>query len=280
MKLSLKVVTALFAAAVILVGTVFTAVAARPALRAGSAVQSRIEPAPAAATCTKLQASDIAWVTLTSDGEVDEQVDSYPSGTDTITPVFEYPCNPKKATIILNIYYNGESIGQIKDSLVVTKKKGFFGIPISYEDGSALDEGTWAVEYVAGKTVLTKGEVVVGEGQAPDSEGLTVFGTVTDKKTKKPIKGAVVLVLNPGVTVEDFVDGGQKPKDVFALAKTDSKGQYTLLDPKGEQEQLLERNVEYSLIVVAKGYKPLAGDGVVIDDTAENPLQVDFQMTK
>src|SRR5436190_18016558 len=52
---------------------------------------------PSGAKCTtfKAKSTDVAWVTLDADNNVDQQVNSYPDGTTTITPLFEYDCVPK-----------------------------------------------------------------------------------------------------------------------------------------------------------------------------------------
>jgi hypothetical protein len=226
------------------------------------------------AACTKMEASDIAWVTLTEDFEIDEQVEAYPSGTNLITPVFEYECVPKKVTIVTVFSLNGEVVFSDKEALKASNSDGLYGYPLGTTDGSPMDDGLWGVEYFNNKTPLTSSEVVVGEDDGPiDGETVTVEGTVKDKKTKKAIKGAVVIVLNPGMTVEDWVDGGQEDSDVYTAGKTNSKGQFTLEEP-------LTRNEVYSLIVVAKGYKPIATDEFVIEDDVEDPVQLDIVLTK
>jgi hypothetical protein len=67
--------------------------------------------------------------------------------------------------------------------------------------------------------------------------------------------------------------GGQKDADVFTAAKTDSKGQFVLEDP-------LERDTKYSIVVAAKGYKPIGLDNLTIDDEQPDPLQLNITLTK
>lgn len=263
-----------------LVATVFSAYATAPEL-GRAAASANAGMAPALAGCTKMTASEVAWVTLDDDGEIADQVDSYESGATTITPLFEYNCVPKKTTISSVFYLNGEAVFSDKESVKASNAKGTYAYPIGTTDGSPMDDGEWGVEFYNGKTLLTSGTVVIGAGGGGGGDGgetggdtVTVQGKVTDKKTKKPINKAVVLVLNPGVSVQDFVDGGQKDKDVFTAGQTDSKGQFTLEDP-------LEVGGEgYSIIIVAKGYKPAATDNFVITEDMGDPVQLDVALTK
>ena len=223
------------------------------------------------AACTKMTATDVAWVTLNDDGDIEEQVESYPSGVTSIVPVFQFDCVPKKTTIVTVFSLDGETVYNDSEQLKASNTRGTYGYPLSTTDESPMAEGEWGVEFYNNKTLLSSGVVVVGETEGGDT--ITVIGTIKDAKTKKPIKGALILFLNPGTTVEDFVDGGQKEEDVYTAGKTDSKGQFELESP-------LEREVEYSVIVVAKGYKPIAQDGLSVDADEPDPLELNITLSK
>jgi hypothetical protein len=277
MKQQLKALVVVVGALVALVATVFAAFAGTPGLaRAGTLTYTSRAPHMAKlalpAACTKMEASDVAWVTLNEDGDIEDQVDSYPTGTSLITPVFEYPCVPKKVTIVTSFSLDGEVVYSDKETLKSSSAEGLYGYPLGTTDESPMDEGTWGVEFFNNKTLLTAGEVVIGEGGDTD-ETVTVEGTVKDKKTKKAIKTATIIVLNPGVSVQDWLDNDQSEDDVFTAGQTNSKGQFTL-------EDSLTRNEIYSLIVVAKGYKSIATDTFTIEDDVEDPVELNITMTK
>ncbi len=257
--------------AIALAVTVFNALASASFLeRAGAA--SALQPMRrVAAACAKMTAGPVAWVTLNDEGDIDQQVESYPSGATGIVPVFEYDCVPKKTTIVTVFALDGETLYTDKETLRASNTSGLYGYPLTTTDDSALDEGEWSVEFYNNKTLLTSGHVAVGATEGGDS--VTVVGSVKDAKTKKGIKGAVILILNPGLTVQDFVDGGQKDEDVFTAAKTDGKGQFELEAP-------LARSMAYSVIVVAKGYQPIAQDGLEIADDDPDPLELTITLTK
>ena len=254
------------------VAAAFVAHAAPPVLAAAPATGHRSPglARPFLQACARLEASDIAWVILDENFEIEDQVDSYPSGTELITPVFEYDCVPSRVSVTTIYSLDGEVVFSDKESLRASTRAGLYAYPLGTTDGTALPEGLWEVEYFNGQTLLTSGEVVVGEA---NSASVPVEGTVKDKKTRRNIRGATILVLQPGVTAQEWVEGGQEGEDVFTAGQSTSQGLFTLEDP-------LTRNETYSLIVVARGYKPIATDTFVIDDDVEAPAQLDVLLTK
>jgi hypothetical protein len=276
MKQQLKLMLTIVGVFAALLGTVFTASAKAPRLAGqdlpAASHQHRRDQSMLA--CSKMQAGDVAWVTLTEDGDIDEQVEAYETGTNLITPVFEYNCVPRSVTIVTIFSLNGEPVFSDKESLKSSNASGLYGYPLGTNDGSPLDDGEWGVEFYNNKTLLTEGVVGIGEGSSNNGgETVTVEGVVTDKKSKKPIKGAIILILQPGIAVQDWIDHDQPDDEVFTAGKTDSKGKFTLENP-------LEREVTYSIVVVAKKYKPLANDEFEIGPDEEDPVQLTIKLTK
>jgi hypothetical protein len=275
MKRELKLLFVGVGVAIALVATVFSAVASEPALARRDAPVAAAHPGLAAQGCTRMRASEVGWFLLTEDGDVDldAQVETYESGTTTIAAVFEYNCVPKKASIVTVFTLDGEQVWSDKESLKATNSSGLYPYTLGTTDESPLPEGEWGVEFYNNKSLLTNGTVFVGGGGDEPESTVTVQGTVKDKKSKKPVKAAVVIVLVPGVTIQDFIDGGQSDEDVFTGAKSDSKGNFVIEDP-------LEREVEYSLIIVAKGYKPVGQDGFFIAEDEPEPVELTVTMSK
>ena len=85
-------------------------------------------------------------------------------------------------------------------------------------------------------------------------------GTVTDVETGKSIADAIVIVLNPGVLVSDWLDDPTLD-DVYTYAETDRRGAYLLPD-------LLERDVRYEAAVLADGYLDETG---FLEFSADDP---------
>jgi hypothetical protein len=242
------------------------AVAPRAASRASLTTGSAI----AAQACDSLRAGPVSWVTLDEQGEIDQHVTAYPSGATEIVPVFDYACVPKNTTIVTIFTYAGEAVLSDKEILKASDQADVYAYPLSSDDGSPLEEGEWQVAFYKDKTLLTSGVVRVGGEQR--SGGVALRGTVRDGNTRKPIKGALVAVLKPGIAVKTFLDSG-KESDLFASGTTDSLGQFSLSRP-------LARDTTYGLLIVARGYRPIARDDLRLGTGDADPLSMDILMVK
>jgi hypothetical protein len=144
-------------------------------------------------------------------------------------------------------------------------------------DKSAFTDGDYEVEFYWNEKLLTQGEVTLGEkqgpGPKPDGKQVTVQGTVLDGKSKKPIKGVLFFVLEPGVTAQEWIDADFPDDKLYTAAESDAQGTFAC-------ERKLDRNVTYSVLVGAKGYKPLSVDDFVIGDKEEDPVSLTIKLYK
>jgi hypothetical protein len=231
-------------------------------------------------SCTTFKASgDVYWVTLDSNNNIQDTVDSYPADTTEIAPVFNYDCNPKSFQIVTIFSLNGQQVFTDKDTIDATDQQGLYGYPLVTKDNTPFDSGEWGVEFYNAKQLVASGKVQVGSGGNNGNGGnqtsstVTVQGTITNKAGGKPINGALFVVLNEGVDVATFIKDNFPDSDVYTGAKSDSTGQFTLPDP-------LKRNTDYSFVVVATGFQPIEVDGFNIDNSQPDPLVLDVQLSK
>jgi hypothetical protein len=235
-------------------------------------------------SCTAFKAtSDVVWVTLDANGNVDQQVDSYPDGTTTITPLFEYDCVPKALTLVISFSFNGQQVFSDKAQLKATTSKSTYGYPLGTKDGSPVQNGDWSVSFYNNNTLVAQGTMTVGGGGNTNGNGngngnstdntLTVQGTVTDQASGNPIKGAAVGLLKPGVTFKQFVTDKYADADIFTQTLSDAQGQFTVPQP-------VQRNQTYTLVAVAKGYKVLSDDNFMIDNSVADPAQLTITLVQ
>jgi S1-C subfamily serine protease len=93
------------------------------------------------------------------------------------------------------------------------------------------------------------------------SESVDIMGRIVDAYTEEPLAGAVFVILQAGVTVQEFIDN---PRDSMLLSysETDYDGFfYCPAVPLGNS---------YSVIIGADGYSP-----IVMDDALELPAYLD-----
>ncbi len=228
-----------------------------------------------ASSCDALAANGDAYFLANSQDANPQKIDSYPADATEIVPAFDFECNPSTAQLVVVYSFNGKQVYSGKHTLDAVESPQTFWTSLSKNDGTAMDAGQWGVEFFNNKQPLASGEVMVGEANATQgaSSSVTVEGTITNKAGGKPISGAIFMVLNPGVTIEQFVNDNTPDSEIFSFAQTDSSGQFTLPDT-------MERNQKYSVLVGAKGYKTLSTDDFLIKDSDPDPLQLDIQLSK
>jgi serine protease Do len=100
-----------------------------------------------------------------------------------------------------------------------------------------------------------------------EEEGVTVSGTIASADTRRGIEGALFIVLQPEVTVEEFLQDFLE-EQTYAYAETDSDGQFVLRRP-------LPRGERFGVIVGAEGYAAQWEDGWLSFDE-DDPAQVDL----
>lgn len=281
MRSAIQFILVVVVACAALIASVFSAFATSSGLaQTGEAAVDRPDPhadrqlAPAAADCTDMQATDVAWVTLTPNHHIDKQVPSYSSGATRITPVFQYSCAPDNTTIVSVFSLNGLTVFTDKEPIKPRNSAALYGYALEPVDGSPLSDGQWGVQYFNNNILLTTGTVAVGNASSDPSQtnSATVQGVVQDKDSQAPIEGAVILILNPGVKLQDFIQNGQKDSDVYTAGKSDSQGAFTL------QKKLVRHQV-FGMIVAVQGYKSLGSDTFQVNDEPD-PVSITISMTK
>ncbi len=145
---------------------------------------------------------------------------------------------------------------------------------------NALPDGTYQLELLVQGNVVQEGTCTIGEAGQPTpkptpkpDQGVEIYGTITDADTGKGIAGALFIVLQPGITVDQF---GWTEDEVYALGQADRKGSYQLSAP-------LLRGESYSIIVGAEGYDMIAEDDVYVSEDPEelpSPFQLDVTLQK
>jgi S1-C subfamily serine protease len=140
-----------------------------------------------------------------------------------------------------------------------------------YSGQGVLPDGEYKIELYVESQLLQEGSCLVGEGDnppppppPPPGDDITIYGSVLDVDTQKGIRGALVIVLKPGITLDEF----QFTEDeVEAYAETDRNGEFEL-DP-------LPADGVYSIVVLAEGYWPAGGDDIPVQDL---PLPVVIEL--
>jgi hypothetical protein len=115
-----------------------------------------------------------------------------------------------------------------------------------------------------------------GPAAPPAQAGATfVQGAVTDVNTGRPIEGAQLFVLQPGITASQAArDDTISDDEVLTYGVSDRRGVY-------RTRQSVPAGQTYSVIVIARGYRPIVADGgMEVPAGAPNPFVVDVTLRR
>jgi hypothetical protein len=273
MKHQFRLITvAMFVILALASGSASTLAGRRVSTPASTGVTAQDLSAPEQAVkCTQMTAGPVRWLDVDEEGTPGDEVESYPSEVTRIYATFDYDCVPSKTTLTTILSYDGKQVTTNKDKPKATDKADVWYIYYHYDnEDEYFEDGEWTVEFFANGEPLASGTVMVGEDPATQ---VSVVGSVIDGRSKKPIKGALVRVLNPGMLAQDFIDNDEPEDDVLTSATSSSTGKFALPEP-------IKRNTEYSIVVTAKGYKPLLEDGYSVADDEEEPIILAISLSK
>jgi putative serine protease PepD len=148
-------------------------------------------------------------------------------------------------------------------------------VSISHPDG--MPAGEYTLELYVGSNLAQSGNFVVEKGNGRDqggAEAINVVGVVHDAdNARKTMVGATVVFLNPGVTIEQWVDADYDDSMVAASGKSARGGKFQL-DAK------LVPGESYSVVVVHDNYQSLQQDGFEIPADASDPYELDVPLEK
>jgi hypothetical protein len=102
---------------------------------------------------------------------------------------------------------------------------------------------------------------------ADEDQGVTVRGTIVSADTGRGVEGALFVVLQPDVTVEQFLQDFLE-EQTYVIAETDRDGAFVLDRP-------IPRGESFGVILGAEGYLPQYENGWLHFDDSD-PAEVDL----
>jgi hypothetical protein len=123
--------------------------------------------------------------------------------------------------------------------------------------------------------------VVCTTGQAPSapptssSDLVYVKGAITDADTHRGVGGVQFFVIKPDLTASQAAaDDNLSADEILTMGTTDDSGVF-------QTESAVPKGQSYSVIVFARGYRPILADHqVVIPANASNPYRVDAEIRR
>lgn len=144
---------------------------------------------------------------------------------------------------------------------------------------SGLPDGTYRLDLFIGQIQFDTAQFRVGIGQLPidrfsSAEGIILRGRVINSVSREGVPGVSVLLISEDYSVSDFTQDWNQ-NQLFATATTDRNGRFEINLP-------LQRDVQYSVVLLAEGYLPITADGVEITDEIHpdnSPIDITLELT-
>lgn len=145
-------------------------------------------------------------------------------------------------------------------------------VSLTHRDG--LPVGDYKLEIFIDGRLAQSGEFAISEKSASISQDVSIIGTVVDADNKRrKIADALIVFLQPGVTVDDWVDADFDEAMVHASGASNRSGEYQL-DGK------VTAGESYSVVVMHDNFQPVTADDYQIPADASDPYIVDVTMER
>jgi serine protease Do len=146
----------------------------------------------------------------------------------------------------------------LNGKVIYQKEEAWDGVPSGRKtlvlgNKNALPEGMYHLALTISGAVVLQGNVTIGK-HAYDNDS-EISGQVVDQASGQGIGNALVIVLKPGISVQQFAAVQSKDMAVTSV-RSAGDGSFTL-------PQQLPKGQAYSLVVVAQGFADLAVDGAL-----------------
>lgn len=145
-------------------------------------------------------------------------------------------------------------------------------VSIRHPDG--LPVGGYRLAVFIDGVEAQSGEFRVSQRATTSASTVQVTGVVRDAdNTNRRINGATVFLLQPGTTIQNWIDSGYADALVRARGSSNRSGEYQL-------DQRIETGVAYSVVVVQDNYKAVTQDSYSIPGDASDPYVLDVTMVR
>lgn len=149
---------------------------------------------------------------------------------------------------------------------------GSYYISLSHPDG--LPAGRYGLELYVDGQLFQSGEFSVQEGGSQRVQDVGVIGYAHDRNnTRTAIEGALIVFLQPGYSIDDWIDSDFSDSMVHGSGTSNRTGDFQL-------DARVVPGEYYSVIVVHDDYEPIAVDDWQIPTDSVDPYELDVAMDR
>lgn len=201
-------------------------------------------------------------------------ITSFSTGTESLYAVFDWQLIAAGTAWTLTWYIDDNIFFQQTRLWSNTETGENFTILVTSPDG--IPDGTYRLELKMSNLLFASQTGRVGVGLLPIdrfavTSGVQMSGQIMDSVTREGIPGATFVIITEDYSAAEF-NRDWRQDQIYAIAVTDRNGRF-------EIDRLLQPGIQYSIVIVAEGYLPIAADA--IEFTLENnPVEVPIYLTR
>lgn len=190
---------------------------------------------------------------------------------DEIVATFDYENMTPGTTWSTAWYYEGQNVTgseQVWDGGV----NGRYLVSLS-NGGDQLPVGEYGLElYIEGDLAQSGGFTVSDRVTGPRE--IDVIGNVYDRDNQRlGIEGALVVFLNPGTAIDDWVDADFPDSMIYASAESTRDGYFQL-------NRKVAPGEAYSVVAIHSDYEPISEDDYLIPEDATDPYELNVPLRR
>lgn len=143
---------------------------------------------------------------------------------------------------------------------------------VSLAQAEGLPAGRYKLELYCNSLLQQQGEFEIVAGAGPRATLVHVAGIINDRDNKRlPVEGALVIFLQPGVSVAAWVDAGYNLALIHGSGVSDRNGVYRL-------DAQVAPGASYSLVVSQDRYATIHQEGYTIPPNSADPHELNILM--
>jgi hypothetical protein len=212
---------------------------------------------------------EITFAAGVDDNNQPQEIDTTFTGPMEIFAFFDYEGMTNGAEWTTRWYYEGQEV-LASPATWDAGSSGTTWVSLFHPDG--LPAGLFELEIEVQGEVFQTGSFTVVEGGVSGPDEVSVIGEVFDRNNSRTkIEGALIVFLQPGFTVQDWIDEDFTDTMVHGIANSNRNGEFQL-------DNTVVPGEFYSVVVVHDDYQPILVDDWQIPEDTPDPYELEVTM--
>jgi S1-C subfamily serine protease len=193
------------------------------------------------------------------------------SGVGEVFAFFDYAGMSNGLPWMTRWYLDGQMI--LEDQQIWNfGEEGSNYVSLYHPDG--LPAGQYSLELYVDGNLLQEGSFSIQAGSSVDPAAVNLIGVVLDRNNRRQaVSGALIVLLQPGVSVDDWIDADFADDMVHGSGTSNRSGDFQL-------DATVVPGEYYSVVVVHDDYEPITVDDYQIPPDTPNPYELEVTMDR